>query len=262
MRHVDVLEEQDSLRSPFLGSLFLHLGVCGVIALATVTQLGKQEPWGDPNAMGGSAVSISPVKSIPMPGRTGPIQRVANDTKSQVPAPPKPEPKKQAVKDDPTAIALKSKRATERDKPRVTPAGHSAQQREYSSNQLTSREGAAASSPIFAPAPGSGGVGVGTGAPFGSMFGAYASLVRDRVAQRWRTDQVDSRLSTLPAALVTFEIVRSGQVRNVRVIQSSGNRALDYSAERAIFEASPFQPLPAQYSGSSATVEFLFKLQR
>lgn len=263
MRHVDVLEEQDSLRGPFLGSLFVHLGVFGAIAAATVVPfLNKAEPWGDPNAMGGSAVSISAVKSIPMPGRTGPIQRVANDTKSQVPAPPKPEPKRHVAKEDPTAIALKSKRATEREKPRVTPAGSAAQKQEYASNQLTSREGAAASSPIFAPAPGSGGVGVGTGAPFGSMFGAYASLVRDRVAQRWRTDQVDSRLNTLPAAIVTFEIMRNGQVKNVRVIQSSGNRALDYSAERAVFEASPFQPLPVQYSGNTATVEFLFKLQR
>ena len=106
------------------------------------------------------------------------------------------------------------------------------------------------------------GVGVGSGAPFGNIFGAYAMLVRDRVAQKWHTDQLDARIRTLPTAIVTFEIQRNGQVRNVRVAQSSGNVVLDYSAQRAVAEASPFDALPAAYSGSSATIEFWFTLKR
>ncbi len=75
-------------------------------------------------------------------------------------------------------------------------------------------------------------------------------------------DQVDARLRTLPPAIVTFEIMRNGEIRNVRVVQSSGNRALDYSAERAVLQAGPFEPLPAAYGGSSASIEFWFQLQR
>ena len=261
MRHVEILDERDSIRNPFLGSLILHVATFTFITIAAATHLGQRESWGDPNSLGGSAVGITPVKSIPVPGRTGPIQRVANDTKSQVPAPVKPEPKKAAVTPEPDAIALKSSRA-KKESPKRTQQGRAAQKQEYSPNQLTSPEGATASSPLYAQAPGAGGVGVGAGAPFGSRFGAYAQLVRDRVAQRWRTDQVDARLRTLPPAIVTFEILRSGQVRNIRVMQSSGNRALDYSAERAITEASPFEPLPMAYAGSSATIEFWFQLQR
>ena len=122
--------------------------------------------------------------------------------------------------------------------------------------------GQSASSPLYAPAPGSGGVGVGDGTPFGSRFGAYANLIRDRVAQKWHADQVDARIRSLPTAIVTFDIQRSGQVANVRVIQSSGNVSLDNSARRAVMEASPFEPLPAAYSGSSATIEFWFTLKR
>ena len=260
MRHVDILDERDSLRNSFFGALTLHVATFAFITIAAATHLGQREPWGDPNSLGGGAVGITPVKSIPVPGRTGPIQRVANDTKSQVPAPPKPEPKKAAAKQEPDAIALKSSRAQK--EPRRAQQGRAAQKQEYTPNQLTSAEGAAASSPLYAQAPGAGGVGVGAGAPFGARFGAYANLVRDRVAQRWRTDQVDSRLRTLPPAIVIFEIMRNGQVRNIRVIQSSGNRALDYSAERAITEASPFEPLPMAYGGDSATIEFWFQLQR
>ena len=73
---------------------------------------------------------------------------------------------------------------------------------------------------------------------------------------------MDARLRTLPPAIVTFEILRNGQVQNVRVVQSSGNRALDYSAERAVLQAGPFEPLPAAYGGSSASIEFWFQLQR
>jgi outer membrane biosynthesis protein TonB len=46
------------------------------------------------------------------------------------------------------------------------------------------------------------------------------------------------------------------------VAQSSGNRALDYSAERAITEAGPFEPLPVAFDGSYAVIEFWFELKR
>jgi protein TonB len=63
---------------------------------------------------------------------------------------------------------------------------------------------------------------------------------------------------------VTFTIQRNGAVpeRSVRVRQTSGIQEVDLSAERAVLEAAPFQPLPAQYSGSSVDVEFWFTLRR
>jgi len=61
---------------------------------------------------------------------------------------------------------------------------------------------------------------------------------------------------------VTFVIGRNGSTSDVRVVQSSGNRALDDSALRAIYEASPFPPLPAQYERDDARIEFWFQLRR
>lgn len=260
MRHVDILDERDSMKTPVLSSFALHAGVCALILGANFAGFGKKERWGDPNAAGGGAVGVSAVRSIPIPGRSGPVNRVANDTKSQVPEPAKPEPKK-AVKEISEAIPLKSKQApksAERD--RFTSRRRDLQ--EQSPNQLTSRAGAAATSQVFGLAPGATGVGVGTGAPFGVRFGAYAMLIRERVAQKWRTDSVDPRLRTLPPAVVLFDIQRNGQVRNIRIAQTSGNYALDTSAQRAIVDAAPFEPLPAQYEGSVATIEFWFNLKR
>lgn len=261
MRHVEVLEERDSLRNSFLGSLAVHGAVFAAISMSMLIKPGAAEQWGDPNSAGGGAVGVTAVKSIPLPSRTGPINRLANDTPSQVPSPPKPEPKKAARREDPDAIALKTKGAKQR-ATRNTTASSRTDTTPQASNQLYSSAGQAAVSPLYGLAPGSGGVGVGSGMPFGTRFGAYSKLVQDRVARQWRTDQVDARLRTLPPAIVTFEIMRNGQIRNVRVVQSSGNRALDYSAERAIMQAGPFEPLPAAYGGSSATIEFWFQLQR
>lgn len=259
----DILDTRESLRRPLLGSLSLHAGVGVLIAILGVANFAKREQWGDPNSRGGGAVGVTAVKSIPIAGHEGPMNRVANDSKSQVPEPlTKPESKtRTAVKEAEDAIPLKSRhkqRSAADDSyrnPRTKPSP-------LSDNQLTSRQGQTASSPLFAPAPGSGGVGVGDGTPFGTRFGAYAALIRDRVAQKWHTEQVDARIKTLPPAIVTFDIQRNGQVRNVRVVQSSGNVSVDYSAQRAVMEAAPFEPLPAAYSGSSATIEFWFTLKR
>ena len=261
MRHVDVLEERDSLKGPFTGSLAVHGLVFGALAVAMLIKPAATEQWGDPNSAGGGAVGVTAVKSIPLPSRDGPVNRLANDTKSQVPSPPKAEPKKAVRREDPDAIALKTKGAKAKASRERYETARS-ESKQAASNQLYSSAGQAAASPMYGMAPGSGGVGVGTGTPFGTRFGAYAALIRDRVARQWRTDQVDSRLRTLPPAIVTFEIDRSGQVKNIRVVQSSGNRALDYSAERAVLQAAPFEPLPAGYGGSTASIEFWFQLQR
>jgi len=186
MRHVEVLEESDSLRRSFLGSLAVHGLVFAAISASMLIKPSAAEQWGDPNSAGGGAVGVTAVKSIPLPSRSGPVNRLANDTKSQVPTPPKAEPKKAVRREDPDAIALKTKGAKQRaSRDRYT--SDRTDTRPQASNQIYSSAGQAAVSPIYGLAPGSGGVGVGTGAPFGTRFGAYTKLVQDRVARQWRT---------------------------------------------------------------------------
>ncbi|MGJ5820687.1 TonB family protein [Paludibaculum fermentans] len=260
-QHVDVLAERDSLKRPLIGSLVLHGALFGTIGLLTVFNIGKTITWGDPNSMGGGAVSVTPVQKIPLPGRTGPKNQVAEDTKSEIPEEVKPKPKtKQAVKDDPDAIPMKSKKRPKAE--RTERASNRKDKPEYENNQVYSNAGQAATSPIYGMAPGSGGVGVGTNSPFGTHCGAFATLLRDRVGQRWRTDQVDARIHTLPPAIINFDLARSGQVTAISVSQSSGNRTLDYSAQRAITEAAPFPPIPRECEGNPAHIEFWFQLKR
>jgi TonB family protein len=234
----------------------------GIVALAfaymAIHGSSQVERWGDPKSLGGGAVGITPVQRIPLPSRQGRINPVANDTESQVPsAPTKPQPKP-TVREDPNAIAIKSRNAQKKPAPQTTPQKYSSVA-EPRPNQVYSSTGQAATSPMFSQAPGGGGVGSGSASPFGNRFGYYEQLIRDKVARNWRSQDLDATVRN--PVVVMFDILRTGVVQNVRVSRSSGNFAADQSAQRAIAMSNPFPPLPAQYERESATIEFVFRLQ-
>jgi protein TonB len=93
----------------------------------------------------------------------------------------------------------------------------------------------------------------------GSRFGYYSNLVLRRIGEKWNTAGAP-QLAT--PAIVTFDILRSGQTKNIKIYQSSGNPALDNSALRAVYEASPFDPLPGGFSGSQVDVELWFYVKK
>ena len=76
-------------------------------------------------------------------------------------------------------------------------------------NQIYSSQGQRLVSPMIGQ-PGSGGIGVGQGSPFGDRYGYYVDILRQKVAQNWRTGDVDPRIRTAPPAIVTFTIRRDG----------------------------------------------------
>ena len=249
------------LGAGFARSLLLH-GVltAGILAWQWYGQRPR-ERWGDPNAMAGGSVTIQAVARIPVPERPGPVNPVANDTASELPAPPKQATPQPPPPDPREAVALQLKRE------RRTAAEVAASRQRYRperpepENQIYASTGQRAVSPLFG-VEGSGGVGTGIGSPFGSRFGWYEALLRQRVAQRWRTQEVDPRIRTAPPVIVTFTILRDGSARNIRVAQSSGNYQIDLTALRAVNEAAPFPPLPPQFERDSAAIEFWFELKR
>ncbi|HTW65025.1 MAG TPA: TonB family protein [Bryobacteraceae bacterium] len=255
--HADILDQQDSLRGPLFQSVLLHAAVAGAFIVASINYQHSREVWGSAQTAAGSAVAVTAVKTIPLPSRAGHINPVANDTESLVPQAPKPEPKRQVRQIDEKAIPLSRHRmikpqprqqALQRYHPEPPPP-----------NQVFSHEAPAAVSPMFQKV-GSGGVGVAPNSTFGTQFGGYASLVIQRVTDKWQTNGLAGL--HVPMAVVTFDIQRDGSIRNPQVAQGSGNSTLDFSALRAVSDAAPFPPLPPQFSGSSTHVELQFQLQR
>ena len=258
--HRDILDERVAMKRPFAGSLALHLAVFLSAAAYNWLEGRPRDSFGDPNALGGVSTVITPVSKIPLPPKTGLVNPVANDTESMAPTPPKPEPKTQ--QDDRKAIELATKKNQDEAK-KKTQASKNTYKNPIAErpNQVYAREQAAVT-PMYDQNSSGSGVGMGQSNPFGNRFGYYANIIRERVAQAWKPNQQDPRARALPPVILTFSIYRDGRAGDIRVIQSSGNPTLDYSAQRAILEASPFPPLPQGFERNSASIEFQFQLKR
>jgi protein TonB len=260
--HIDILGEQEPLRKPLLFSAVLHGTLVLTLVLQGVVLTRPRDMWGNPNSLGGGSVGITPVSQIPLPSRGGEVNPLANDTASAVPEPPAAKQKaKRVAETDPTAIAIKSRSKQKQPSRFEASVSRSKLPVSEAANQIYSSTGRALSSPMVGQT-GSGGVGMGPGGAFGNRFGSYRDLLEQRVASKWRTTDVNPALQTAPAAIVTFVIHRDGSSSDVRLEESSGDKALDYSAMRAIYEAGTFPPLPAAYDRNEARIEFWFQLKR
>jgi len=59
-----------------------------------------------------------------------------------------------------------------------------------------------------------------------------------------------------------FTIGRDGTIKDIRLVQSSGNMSMDNSGQRALLASSPLPALPSDYSGSYVRVTFDFDLSQ
>jgi protein TonB len=262
--HIDILDQPEPLGKSLAGSVALHLSVGAALLMSAWIGRHSPVPWGDINGGGMGSVAVNVVPRIPLPGRSGPINPVANDTESVVPTPPaKAKPQRKVEAPEANAIAIKSRNAEKKAARAASSPNKFREQQQDLPNQVYSSAGQAAVSPMYGMT-GGGGVGIGNNSPFGTQFGWYVNLLRDQVARNWRTSDLDPRLRTAPQVWVTFTIRRDGSVPtgSVRITQRSGNQSLDYSAQRAVMDAAPFQPLPPQFQRNEVEIEFRFELRR
>lgn len=85
-----------------------------------------------------------------------------------------------------------------------------------------------------------GGSGMGGGSLLPPEALIYRDLLKNRIKAGWRWYDTQAALTTG----VIFEISASGDISNVVVANSSGNREFDDSVLRAIYKASPVPPPP------------------
>jgi protein TonB len=258
MAYWDALEQRQSLRNPFFASLGFHVSLTAVF-IGAAWWHGTRDLMGSSDSAPGAA-TVTTVDALPFEVRSSRVNRVANETESQVPQDPKPVTKPQE-REEPDAVPIGRLKKKKDDKKRKEVVQKRLYQpdRVYTPNQAFSTTGARAYTPMFTPSAGGGGVGVGT-SPFGNRFGAYADLIKQRIAEKWRSQDLNASLNNL-TVVVTFDIQRNGKVTGIRVLRGA-NYAMDNSAMRAIQEASPLPPLPPEFDRNIANVEFHFKLQR
>jgi len=110
------------------------------------------------------------------------------------------------------------------------------------------------------------GFGEGTGSGLAGQIGLsnfpyqyYTQIIRDRISSNWFTSLVDPGVEGTLQTAVYFRIFRNGTISNVEVRESSGVRAFDSSAVRAIMNSAPFPPLPADYDEQYLGIILIFE---
>lgn len=63
-------------------------------------------------------------------------------------------------------------------------------------------------------------------------------------------------------AILTFRVKRNGQVSDLKVVESSGNKGFDLIAKRAVLKAAPLEPFPKNITESSCLVEHEFRVDK
>ena len=98
----------------------------------------------------------------------------------------------------------------------------------------------------------------GPGVPDGTDSGGdwYLAGVQQKIWMLWN-QQIKSGFAQ-PVS-VTFTILADGSVAEVQVTQSSGAALLDMAAQRAVYSAAPFAPLPKSYGTNRKTIQAVFK---
>lgn len=258
----DMELKEAKLKRPMAVSLGCHGALFLLIGLWTWLQPPPFQ-FGDVDGDEGAAVAVNVVEGIPLNAPRAEENPVANPVEHTVPKVPEVEPPTRpepAPAEEPEAVPVeepKQKPAPKREEPKAPQKTEP----EEKPNQVSSTTGARASSPLFSGAQTSaGGVGMRGSNPFGQGFGWYAEALQRKLAEEWRKTMGQVAGSTSQPVVVRFTILNDGRIQDIRVVESSGNRTLDYSAHRAVQYANPFQRLPPLLRRSSISVEMTFQL--
>jgi protein TonB len=169
---------------------------------------------------------------------------------------PEPEPRVQAAK--PAEAALPSRavapRAGDRELP---PLGTPSDRRGKTAVEPAARQAASALGQSTGSITGQGAMTLDV-TDFPHAW--YLRQVLQKVEERWQTQNRPNEPGQKPRIYV--EIQRDGSIAAPRIEQSSGSTYYDRAALRAISEASPFPPLPSDWSKPALRVLFNFDLKR
>jgi TonB family protein len=256
-----------SLKRYFSYSVLFHISLTALLlAGAWLERTG--ESWGGPGSGGDSAVKVNlvgPVNAgLPMPPTVNPTDsQVIDPTKGLNVEEPQPKPPVQPKdttpiqkfeKEKPLPPSRKSKVFENKTPPPENAINYGKGGNPRMPTGYGDQPGPLNNSGINASGPG--------GGDFANRYGWYVEAIRRAVNQNWMQNTIDPavRAARRAKTTLTFTINRDGTVKNIRIEESSGNRSMDDSAQRALLSIDRFPPLPADYSGTYVNVTFDFDL--
>jgi protein TonB len=225
---MSVAEQREAFGGPMTGSLLLHVGLVGAVALLVFANTRLHNEWGVNGPQGAiQANLVNSAPTIPLPSITPPTPNVlATEQPSPAPAPPN---KETIPITPPDAIPLAAH------KPKLRHAMNT--------------------SPTHSDAP----VQV-QGGDFAARFPWYVDKITRLVSQNWYRYQIDPSTRWGTQVSVVFTIQRDGSVSftSITIPEASPSSTLNKTAKEAVQRVGSFGPLPDQYTGRSVSVEYTF----
>lgn len=159
---------------------------------------------------------------------------------------PEPEPEPPPPEPDPEIPVLPAEQPPPEPRPQPRPQPRPAPQAPEPSRpepEPSERSGPRGS-PTGTPG-GAQGLSVQVSGPGGSVFtyDYYLDQMIGKIRQGWVPPSAGTTIETL----ITFHLRRNGEIFDIEIEESSGSRAFDLAALRAVRNASPLPPLPASY---------------
>lgn len=255
MKHdvdVDTVLDARSGRSPrrqqelaVVAAVALHaLAVTAAFAVPRLTQKERDYPEF-------VAVHVMPAAALgverPAPAPAPPPEPVPTPEPEPAPEPP-PKPPDPEVPVLPREEPEPAPRPAPRPPPAQAPAPEAPR---------ADREGeAGAPGSRFGTPGGSPSLGAQVTGPGGSAFpyDYYLDQMLGKIRQNWVRPPVEG-IETV----ISFEVLPNGDVIEVEIRESSGSRAFDLAALRAVRNASPLPPLPSSYREDHLTVNLIVR---
>lgn len=86
------------------------------------------------------------------------------------------------------------------------------------------------------------------------VMGGYIAEVQGKIKHSWKLPQD----YPFQRAIALIQIDRNGHLLGAHLTESSGDRTVDKAALEAIYEASPFAPVPTAFRNLPVQVEYIF----
>jgi len=188
------------------------------------------------------AAALGPERPRPTPPAPDPPPPAPEPEPEPAPEPvppPPPEP-------DPEIPVLPREEPKEPPAPRPAPAPQPAEPAPEPEREGDPRGSSAGGSYLGAQVVGA------AGAAF--PYDYYLDQMLGKIRQSWMRPPVEG-IETV----ITFRVLRNGEITEVEIRESSGSRAFDLAALRAVRNASPLPPLPASFREDLLTVNLIVR---
>jgi protein TonB len=90
----------------------------------------------------------------------------------------------------------------------------------------------------------------------------YLTMLQGKITRNWKQPSARFTAGESPTVRVSFTVMRSGDIANLRIARSSNWPAVDQSAVQAVRSSAPFAELPGTYLGDRLDVTIDFTVRQ